>query len=129
MSTRRTTAVGPGDPWYETGPVNVTPVHPADSTTIVDCDAELSEGVSSISDDVTLAVLVTSPGVGAVAAIVIVAEVPAARLPKRQTACPARTEHVPCDRSGVANVRPAGTGSTTTTFVAVVVPVFVTVTV
>ena len=73
---------------------------------------------------VTLAVLVTVPTVVAVSTIVIVALLPLARLPRLQLTV---VSHVPW--LGVAETRvvPAGTGSLTTTLVALLGPSFVTV--
>src|SRR5688572_27828494 len=115
MSTSLTTAVGPGEPWYDTGPVNVGTLHAAVASTIVWTTAKLSAGVSSSSFDVTPAAFVINPATGAVADNVIVAACPGVRLPTTQTTCPAAIEHVPCDETTLETLRPAGTGSTTIT--------------
>ncbi len=99
------------------------------ATTMVCSVAMLSAGVSSTPLDVTAAVLVMSPATAAVAGTVIVTDCNGASVPMAQTAWPATIEHVPWDAVGVVIASPAGIGSTTTTSVAVVVPVFVTVSV
>src|SRR5512145_2337636 len=124
MSTSWTTAVGPGDPAYEAGPVNVTPLQPSVVTTIVCTTATLLPGVSSIPFELTDAVLVMRPADVAVAVSATDADCPAVNTPSAHITWPAVMEQLPCDGVAAVTVRPAGIGSTTTTFVAVVAPAF-----
>src|SRR4051812_33802641 len=122
MSTSRTTAVGPGDPWYDTGPENVGTLHAAVARIMVCTIATLSAGVSSRPSEVTLATLVTSPAVVAVADNVVVIDWPALNVPTEHMTCPAAIEQLPCDVVACEMFRPAGGGSVIVTPLAAVTP-------
>src|SRR4051812_14829857 len=117
MSARLTTAVGPGDPGYDAGPVNVTPLQLA-NWIVVCSEAELFPGTGSVCVPLTVALFVTVPALSAIALMVTVADALTASEPTAQVTLRLTTVHVP--RVDVADEtdRPAGSVSVTTTPVA-----------